>query len=67
MHHLVLSCAKDVMPNQSAVAVHYLHVADRWACGGDLAARDSAVVIVSVCRRFRLVHPSFETGTLEYI
>ena len=25
MHHLVLSCAKDVMPNKSAVAVHYLY------------------------------------------
>ena len=51
MHHLVLSCAKDVMPNESAVAVHYLHVADRWACGDGLAARDSAVVIV-------VAHPS---------
>ena len=45
MHHLVLSCAKDVMPNKSAVAVHHLHVADRWACGGGLAARDSAVAL----------------------
>ena len=54
MHHLVLSCAKDVMPNESAVAVHYLHVADRWACGDGLAARDSAVDKSSPARAHEL-------------